>query len=340
MIAALKRIPERWPELVRWLKIALAVAVLGLAAFLLRRALQGQDPAVLWQTITAAPAARLWGAFGFALASYACLTLFDYLALRYAGKPLAYPRVALASFTSLSLGHNLGFAALSSGAIRYRFYSRWGLSGVEVAKVILFCGATVGIGLAMLTAISLALQPELAIKLTGLSPLLLSLIGGGIVLLLIGYLAACAFWRGERELRGHRVKLPSLRLALGQFAIGTVNFALVAACLQQALAIVAETSYPDVAAAYVLANLATLVSHVPGGLGVIETVVGHLFGAGEVIAGLVLFRLVYFIVPLICGALLFAASELFIQRAATGSAAHDRPASASAGAGAPDPARP
>lgn len=340
MIAALKRIPERWPGLMRWLKIALVLAVLGLAGFLLRRALQGQDPAVLWQTIKAAPAPRLWGALGFALASYACLTLFDYLALRYAGKPLAYPRVALASFTSLSLGHNLGFAALSSGAIRYRFYTRWGLSGVEVAKVILFCGATVGIGLAMLTAISLALQPELAVTLTGLSPAHLSLIGGAIVVALLGYLAACAFLRGEVTLRGHRVKLPSLRLALGQFAIGTINFALVAACLQQALAIVAETSYPDVAAAYVLANLATLVSHVPGGLGVIETVVGHLFAAGQVIAGLVLFRLVYFIVPLLLGALLFAASELLIRRGATGSAGRGRSETASAAAAGPDPATP
>lgn len=338
MIATLKRIPERRPWLMRGLKIGLAVAVLGLAAYLLRGALQGQDPAALWQTIKTAPTPLLLKAFGFALASYACLTLFDALALRYAGARLAYPRVALASFTSLSLGHSLGFAALSSGAVRYRFYTRWGLSGVEIAKVILFCGATVAIGLATLTAISLALQPELAVKLTGLSTLHLSLIGGAIMVVLLGYLAACAFLRSEATLWGHSVKLPSLRLALGQFAVGTLNFAMVAACLQQALALVAQTSYPDVASAYVLANLATLVSHVPGGLGVIETVVGHLFGVGQVMAGLVLFRLVYFIVPLFCGALLFAVCELLIRREPTEAAEHDRPEAASAAAGGLDPA--
>ncbi|HUO82359.1 MAG TPA: YbhN family protein [Gammaproteobacteria bacterium] len=98
----------------------------------------------------------------FAAASYLCLTMFDWLGLRYAGKPLAYRRAALGSFVSLSIGHNLGFAALSSGAIRYRYYRRWGLDAPDVARVILFCGATVGLGLAVLGGIAIVLRPDLA----------------------------------------------------------------------------------------------------------------------------------------------------------------------------------
>ncbi|HEX9903682.1 MAG TPA: UPF0104 family protein, partial [Propylenella sp.] len=120
-----------------------AVAVIALAAFLLYRTLSRYDYDELVQSIASIPPFRLATALLFAAASYLCLTGFDALALRYVGHPLPYRKVALASFVSLSLGHNIGFAALSSGTIRYRFYSREGLTAEEVAKVIVFCGTTV-----------------------------------------------------------------------------------------------------------------------------------------------------------------------------------------------------
>ena len=122
-------------------KYLIAAAAIGLAAFLLYRTLSRYSLDQLVEAVSAVPVPRLLGAAGFAAASYLCLTCFDYLALRYVGKPLPYPKAALASFTALSLGHNIGLAALSSGAVRYRFYSRWGLSTGEVAKVIVFCGS-------------------------------------------------------------------------------------------------------------------------------------------------------------------------------------------------------
>ncbi len=310
----------------RWGKIVLAILVLGLAGFLLHRALAGQDPIQLLERLRAAEPQRVLAACAFALGSYACLSLFDYLALIYAGKPLSYPRAALASFSSLSIGHNLGFAALSSGAVRYRFYSRWGLSALEVGKVILFCGVTVGIGLAVLAALALLLQPDLALRMTGLSAGQLRIIALGIIVALAAYLAACAFLGRSFTVRGHSIRLPRLRLALAQFIVGPVNFALVAGCLWQSLAIDLEVAYLDVAAAYILANIATLISHVPGGLGVIETVVGYLLGAGKVAAGLILFRIFYFFGPLLIGASLFALSEMFIARRAGPAPAQTSPA--------------
>src|SRR6266498_2466418 len=130
-----------------------AVAAAGLAGFLLYRIVSRYSLDQVVAAVTAIPLSRLMRAGCFAAASYLCLTGFDWLGLRYAGHPLAYRKAALASFTSLSLGHNIGFAALSSGAIRCRFYSRWGLDAEEVAKVIVFCGATVGLGLMILGGI-------------------------------------------------------------------------------------------------------------------------------------------------------------------------------------------
>lgn len=296
------------------LKPLLAIAVTALAAYLLYRTLRGYSLDELARQVRSADTGRVLAAFGFAAGSYGCLTLFDFLALRYAERPLPYPKAALASFVSLALGHNLGFAALSSGAIRFRFYSRWGLSAGDVAKVILFCGLTVGLGLAALAFVALMLRQDLAMRLTGWSAGAIVALAAGIGTLLAAYLALCAVMRRELRIRSWSMRLPPLKLALAQLLIGPLNFALVAACLHQSLATFAEAGYLDVAAAYVIANVATLISHVPGGLGVIEAVVTMTLPDSRVLGGLLVFRLVYFLVPLVLGGSLFAASELLMRR--------------------------
>ena len=298
----------------RWLGPALAVALVALAAFLLYRTLSRYSRDELVASLTSIPAARIALAGLFAALSYLCLTGFDFLALRYVGSRLPYRRAALASFCSLSLGHNIGFAALSSGAIRYRFYTRWGLRGADVARIIVFCGITVGLGLMILGGIALVLRADLAAKMTGLSqPTVLGL-GVASLAAAAGYLALAAFVRKPLRISKWSLDPPPLRIALGQVVIGPLNFACVAACLYHALAGVAEVTYIPVATAYVIANLSALISHVPGGLGVIETVVLYLLPGASVIGGLVAFRAIYFLVPLAIGAPLFGLCELLLKR--------------------------
>jgi glycosyltransferase 2 family protein len=296
-----KRADRHWPAIVRTI---LAPGAILLAAYLLYRTLRGHSYAELSGLLHTAAPAHIAAAMGFALCSYICLTMFDFLALRYAGKPLPYRQAALASFTSLSLGHNIGLAALSSGAIRYHFYARWGLSAGDVAKVILFCGMTVGIGLGTLAALALLLRSDLAMKLTGLPAGTVFAMAIGLAIALVTYLALCFLARGQWRICSWEIELPSPRLAAAQFVIGPLNFALVAACLHQALSSVGAVSYPDVAASYVLANIASLIAHVPGGLGVIEAVVATVLPGAGVVAGLIIFRAVYFLLPLLPGAAL------------------------------------
>ena len=181
-------IPGRWT-------LVVAVAGVGLAGFLLYRIFARYSLDQIVTSVTAIPLSRVMRAGGFAAASYTCLTGFDWLALRYAGRPLAYRKAALASFTSLSLGHNIGFAALSSGAIRYRFYSRWGLDPEEVAKVIVFCGATVGLGLMVLGGIALLCSPQLGYELTGLGRPTIIGLGSTCLVLAAAYVALAAWVR-------------------------------------------------------------------------------------------------------------------------------------------------
>lgn len=296
------------------LAMFIAVPALCLAGFLLYRTLKGYSLEDIVASLAAIPASRLAGAGAFAAASYLCLTGFDYLALRYVGRPLPYPKAALASFTSLSLGHNIGLAFLSSGAVRYRFYSRWGLNAGQVAKVILFCGVTVGLGLMTLGGAALLIRSGLAQEITGLPRAVVIAIGAACFGAVAGYVALSAFVRRSVRIFGVSFEFPPLSLAILQVVVGSANFACVAACLYHALASSADVSYIGVASIYVIANTTALISHVPGGLGVIESVVIFLVPQGNLIGALVVFRVVYYLVPLAIGGLCLAVSELVFRR--------------------------
>jgi len=296
-----------------WLKRIVAVAVIALAAGLLYHTLSGYSLDEILQSVKAIPLPHLALAGLFAAGSYFCLSWFDWLAVRYAGKPLPYRQTALASFCSLSLGHNIGFAALSSGAVRYRFYSRWGLSTGQVAKVIIFCGITVGLGLLTLGGVALLLRPDLAAKMIGVAPSLATLIGAGCLALSALYLVAAAFVRRKLTIKRWSLWMPELKLAVAQIGIGVANFACVAACLHQTLSAAGDLPYFAVAAAYVIANGGALLTHVPGGLGVIESVVMFLLPGAAVVGALVMFRVIYYLAPLCIGGPLFGLTELYYR---------------------------
>ena len=297
-----------------WLKVALAVAVIALAAFLLYRTLSNYTLDEITSSVTAIPTRNFALAILCAAGSYLCLTGFDWLALRHVGQDLSYPYVALTSFCSLSLGHNIGFAALSSGAIRYRFYSRRGIGVGDVARIIVFCGITVGLGLLTLGGAAMLLSSTLAAEITGLGRGLVIALGLACLAMPCAYLAIAVFVRRPLKIRNWTFEPPSVRLALGQCLVGTLNFMCVAGCLYFALAALGDVSYLAVATVYVMAIVASLITHVPGGLGVIETVVLHLLPGAQVIGALVAFRVIYFLIPLAIGAPLFGITELVLRR--------------------------
>lgn len=297
----------------RWFAPALGTGLVALAAFLLYRTLSRYSRDEIVASLAGIPANHIAGAILFAAASYLCLTGFDWLALRYVGQKLPYRKVALASFCALSLGHNIGLSPLSSGAVRYRFYSRWGVSGGEIANIIVFCGTTVALGLIVLSGCALLLRSELAVKLTGLSQA--AVLGTGLACLAAAgtYLVLSARLRRRLCIRNWQIEMPPLRLAFGQLVIGPINFAFVAACLHQTLAGLGDVSYPAVVTVYVIANVSALIAHIPGGLGVIETVVLYLLPNANVIGGLIAFRAIYFLLPLAAGGSLFGLSELILK---------------------------
>jgi glycosyltransferase 2 family protein len=295
------------------LSVLIPVIMLPLGLWLGYRAFHEYSLAEIAASVTAIPSTRLATALACAAASYLCLTGFDALAVRYVGRRLAYRSIALTSFVSLSIGHNVGVAALSSGTLRYRFYSGFGFSAFEVGKIILFCGATVGLGLISLGGLVSLLRPDLAAGLIGLPKAAVLAIGILCAALVGGYVLLA--WRVRRPLsiRGHSIGLPTTGIAAAQVAVGTANFAFVAAALYQLMA--AAAHYSEVVAAYVLGNATAILSHVPGGLGVLEYVIASLVVNGQVVGALIVFRIVYFLIPLVLGSLLLSGAELVRWRA-------------------------
>ncbi len=291
----------------RKLSALIPVVMLPLGLWLGHRALEGRGLAEITDAVLGIPALSLALAFACTAGSYFCLTWFDAIGVRYAGRTLPYPKVALTSFVSLAIGHNVGVAALSSGTMRYRFYSRYGLSGADVAKIVLSCAITVALGLGVLSGIVLIAAPDLGEEVTGLSPLVMRSLGVGALLLAGLYVLACAKVRRRICIRGHSVHLPKAWLALAQVGIGTLNFTFVASALYFLLA--GAAPFFKAIAAYVLGNVSALLAHVPGGLGVLEYVIKLVVGNGDVVGALIAFRIVYFLVPLLIGGTLLAIVE-------------------------------
>jgi hypothetical protein len=286
----------------------IALAALLLACWLVWLSVRQYSLAEIVQAIRDLPRPRLAAAALLCAGSYLALTGFDWLAIRYAGAKLPYRRVALASFVSLSLGHSIGLAPLGSGAIRAKYYASWGLDAEAIAKIILFSTVTVTLGQIGFAGLALILAPGPAASWLHIDDTIVRLIGVACILVNVVYIVLSAKLREPLKIRSWSFRLPRWRLAVLQVLLGTLNFGLLAGALYELLANGSTTTFLFVATTFVLANCAALISHVPGGLGVIEWVILSLFPEANAFAAVLIYRTLYYLVPLGIGGAIFGAT--------------------------------
>jgi uncharacterized membrane protein YbhN (UPF0104 family) len=273
----------------------------GAAGYLLYHTFREYSLSDIVQSVQDIPTYNLVMAGLFATGSYICLSGFDWAGVRYVKNDLSYPKIGLASFIALSIGQSVGLSGLSSGALRYRYYHHWGMNTEDVAKIVLFSGVTVAIGMAVLSGIVMIVNPQDAAAVLRLSETVVTAIGFACLAVTGVYLVLAATVRAPLKIRSWSFEMPTLKLAIAQVVIGTINFALVSACLREVMAASADVSYLKAATAFVLANLAILITHAPGGLGVLEATVRHVMGDQASIGSLVAFRVIYFFIPFFIG---------------------------------------
>lgn len=283
-------------------------ALFGL--FLLIRVFQRYEVAEIRAALGAIPATNLALAAGLSLAAFLGFAVAEYLGLCYAARRcLSFPQIILVTVGALGIGHSLGLAALSSGAVRYRMYSRRGVQLAATAQVILFSGITVALGIMVVSTVLLALNGTEVARLLRLPTPPLILAAAVFILIVVAYPVACALIRRPIRFRGASFRLPSLKLALAQIATGSVNTCLIGGALYACLAPLTPAGFLSVLSLYVGADAAAIIGHVPGGWGVLEYVMVHFLGEPRVIAGVVAFRAIYYLVPLIIGLAVFLKDE-------------------------------
>lgn len=296
------------------------VALLAGAIYVVQREFRHLSIADIRAAMAAIPPRALWIAAGWTVAAYLVLMIYDKLGSRYAGRPVSWPRSFLASFCGYSLAHNLGFAAVSGAAVRYRLYSAWGLTPLEIAKVVGFTSLTFGLGGFALGGLVLAVEPEVLpwfgahVPRWALQALAVPLWG-----VVAGYVLLSRFVRHIRVF-GHEIDLPGPRMALVQTMLATADVAVTAAIFYTLLPAAEGLTYLRFVGIFLAGYAAGILAHVPGGIGVFDGAV--LLGlqpylpAAHVVGALLVFRLYYYIVPLFIAGMLFAGFELGERRAA------------------------
>ena len=301
----------------RWLLPVATVLVFLLVAWIIHRELAQVRLPVVLAELRAIPAAHIGWAMLLTIASYVLLTLYDALSLRYIGKPLPYARTAFTSFIAYAFGHNLGVASLTGAAVRYRLYASSGLSAADVATVAVFCSLTTAIGLAVIAGVSFLVAPAAAAAALHLATPVVMLLG----VALLSAVALYALWSllrpGAIELGGWSLRAPKPGIALTQILVGAVDLACSAAVLWMLLPADAPVTLPLFVGVYAVGVTAGVISHVPGGLGVFESVIVLALPGvpGATLAGsLLAWRAVYYVLPLAIAALMFGAQELLALR--------------------------
>ena len=284
----------------------------------LARELQGERFRDILRQLGAIPVSQIVLALLLTAASFLVLTGYDALSLRYVRKPLPYRRIAFASFLNYAFSQGLGFPLLTGGSVRYRLYSGWGLSAVHIASLVVFASLTFWLGvLTVGSMVFLHASPGIS-ALLDIPPNAVRPLGAVALGVVTAYVSWTFLGRRLVRIREWRFRRPSARLALSQLAIATCDWVIAGSVLYVLLPAEAGVPFPTFLGVFLLAFVAGIASNVPAGLGVFETVIIYLLPGraadSAIIGSLIVYRAVYYLLPLVTAAVFLGGHELLRKR--------------------------
>jgi uncharacterized membrane protein YbhN (UPF0104 family) len=302
-----------------WNRIAFAVSVLIItgAAVTLVHLLRDIEVDRIFAALQATTPRTIMIAGVLVAAGYITLTFYDYFALRTIGRrEVPYRIAALASFTSYTIGHNLGATVFTGGVVRLRIYSAWGLGLVDIAKIAFVTGLTFWLGNAFVLGLSVAYAPDAASAVNQLPPWVnrtAALVGLGTIIAYLCWLLPAPRIVGSGD---WKIELPNAPLTLVQIGIGILDLGIGALAMYVLLPAEPSIDFTTLLVTFVLATLLGFVSHAPGSLGVFDAamLVGlSQFDKNELLASLLLFRLVYYILPFFVALCIMGSREAWLS---------------------------
>lgn len=263
-------------------------------------------------SIAALSERQILAAIGLTVVSYILLAGYDFLALRYVRRRLRCRDVLFASFTAFAFSNNIGFQLLSGGSTRYRIYSSFGLDAVAIGEIVAFCSFTYALGVITVGGLLALFEPAALAALLNIPQRVIS--GAGLALLTCSaaYLALAAIWRRPIAIRRYQLRPPSLILATAQVALASVDAVVAGTVMYVLLPAELALTYQFYLGIYVIAATMSVLSLVPGGLGVFEAAVTLMTMPPSKAAALSAFfayRMIYFIFPFVIAIVCFALHE-------------------------------
>jgi uncharacterized membrane protein YbhN (UPF0104 family) len=300
LLTALRRGFEKW---VGWKRLGIFASflIIALAVTTLVRTLKGVNAAIILTAIGEKTHAQLGLAALCVFCAYLTLTFYDLFALRTIGRHhVPYRIAALTGLCSYTIGHNIGATVFTGGAIRFRVYSDWHLSAIDVAKICFISGLTFWLGNTLVLGFGMIWHPEAASSIDLLPLAINQLIGLGCLVGIAAYIVWLALGRREIGQNGWKVTLPSAPLTALQILIGVVDLGFCATAMYILIPSQPPIDFMPLAVVFILATLLGFASHAPGSLGVFDAamlVALPQYGREEMVATLLLFRLLYFVIP-------------------------------------------
>lgn len=308
------KISAIFDKLVSWLGIFFFV----IAAYMIYRQLSKYSLDELKDALFNIPLKNLLLALTASFIGYIALSTYDYLALKYIEIKLPSWKWILTGFVGFSVSNNAGHAIVSGGAVRYRFYSRWGIGPSDIVKMVTFSGFTYLVACFFLIILGYALTPDHAFggnestKMSTFVTMVLSLIG------LCIYLWASLYYKKDLVIKGIDFKMPRFSLALEQIFIGSLDILMASLVLYFVLISFVEINFFTFMGAFIIAQVLGVYSQVPGGLGVFELVFSNILPGQDnqalLFGALVAYRIIYYLLPLILSGIVLIIYEYIRNR--------------------------
>lgn len=311
------RVTDIIKKIARQLPAIIGVVLLFGAIYVVQKEFRSLRVEDISRALDAIPLTALAWAFLWTFLSYYVLTFYDLLGTVYAGHRVGYGRVCFASFCAYSLSHNLGFAAVSGAAVRYRLYAHWGMAPLQIAKLVAFCSLTFVLGGLVLGGCVLFVEPT-AVPFFGSRLPLWALYAVGVALwaVAVAYVSLSRFV-GAITLFGFPIELPRFHLALGQVSLATIDVVITATIFYVLLPDAPELTLWRFLAVYLAAYTAGLAANLPGGIGVFDTAIlvglSPWLDAPTIVGAILVFRLYYYIIPLFIAGAMFAGNEILVR---------------------------
>ncbi len=291
--------PSQW--VLKLLGVAVTLLVLSAAVLALRHMLREVSVASVMAALDGISIGPILLSVLLVALSYLTLTGYDLIGLTYLRRRLPYSKVALGSFLSYAFANNLGFALLTGGSVRYRIYSSERVTAGDVAILTVLCGLTFALSAVLMVGLCLLVEPVAMAATLKIPQGIATVLGTLILLGLIAYVVWVGLAKRTVAWSSVRFALPGARSTLAQLAVGAADMCLASGALYVLLPGDPGVGYFVFVSVFAAAIALGLLSHVPGGLGVFETVMLLALPGlttDQILASLLVYRCVYYLLPL------------------------------------------